>query len=56
MVSINADDDSVCAIAIMWIDNNRQFFVGDSEPATSEEPLYSVRWSQVAEHSDNLEP
>ena len=31
-------------------------FVGNSEPATDEEPLYFVMWHQLAEQSDNLEP
>ena len=52
---INEDDDSVRAVAIMWLDKNHQFFVGNSEPATTEEPLYHVRWRQVAEQSDHLE-
>ena len=40
----------------MWINKNHQFFVGNAEPATDEEPLYRVRWRQVAEHSDHQEP
>ena len=56
MVSINEYGDIVHDVAIMWLDNNRQFFVGNAEPATAEEPLYRVRWHQVAEQSDNLEP
>ena len=56
LLRMNEYDDSFCAIAIMWIDKNRQFFVGNAEPATAEEPLYRVRWHQVAEQSDNLEP
>ena len=31
-------------------------FVGNNEPSTAEDPLYYVRWRQVADHSDNLEP
>ena len=40
----------------MWLDNNCQIFVGNSEPDTAEYPLYCVMWCQVAEHRDNLEP
>ena len=43
MVSINEDDDSVCAVSIMWIDKDRQFIVGNAETAPAEEPLYRVR-------------
>ena len=53
MVIINEDDDSVRAVAIMWLDKNRQFFVWNAEPGTAEDLLYSVRWSQVSEQSDN---
>ena len=53
LVSSNDEDDSVGAVAIMWLDNNRRFFVGDTEPATAEEPLYRVMWRQVAEQSEN---
>ena len=53
LVSINEDDDSVRAVAIMWLDKNRQFFVWNAEPGTAEDLLYSVRWSQVSEQSDN---
>ena len=56
LVSINEDDDSVCAVAIICLNNNCQFFVGNAEPENSEEPLYYVRWRQVVEQSDNLEP
>ena len=56
MVSINEEDDSVHAVAIMWLDKNHQFFVGNAEPTTSEDPLYRVRWRQVTEQSDNLDP
>ena len=48
MVSINEEDDSVHAVAIMWLDNNYRFFVGNAEPATDDDTLYRVRWSQVA--------
>ena len=53
MVSINEYGDSVHDVAIMWLDNNRQFFVGNADPATAEEPLYCVMWCQVAEQSGN---
>ena len=56
MVSINEYGDSVHDVAIMWLDNNRQFFVGNDEPATAEERLYCVRWCQVEEQIDNLKP
>ena len=56
MVIINKDNDSVRSAAILWIDKNRRFFVGKAEPATSEEPLYCVRWSHVSEQSDNMDP
>ena len=56
MVRINEDDDSVCAVAIMWIDNNHQFSVCNAEPATDEETLYHGRWHQVEENIDHLEP
>ena len=55
-VSINKDNDSVRSAAILWVDKNRRFFVGKAEPATSEEPLYCVRWSHVSEQSDNMDP
>ena len=54
MVIINEYDDSVRFVAIVGINKNRQFFVGDYEPTTAEDPLYIVRWFQVVEHSDNL--
>ena len=53
MVRFNEDDDSVRAVAIMWLDNNFQIFVGNSEPDTAEYPLYCVMWCQVAEQSGN---
>ena len=56
MASINEYGDSVHAVAIMWLDKNHQFFVGNAEPTTSEDPLYRVRWRQVTEQSDNLDP
>ena len=56
MASINKDDDSVLTVATLWLDKNRQFFVGDYEPSTAEETLYCVKCRQVAEQSDNLEP
>ena len=56
LVSINEDYDSVHVVPIMWLDKNRQFVVGNSEPVTAEEPIYRVRWRQVAEQSDSLEP
>ena len=40
---INEDDDSIRAVAIMWLDKNHKFFVGNAEPATDEDPLYHVR-------------
>ena len=55
LVSINEDDDSVRDVAIMWLDRNRIFFVGNTEPNTDEDTLYRVRWNQMAEQSDNQE-
>ena len=56
LVSINKDDDSVCAVAIMCLNNNLRFFVRNTVTATSKEPHYRVRWRQVVEQSDKLEP
>ena len=49
MVSINKDDDSVRAVAIMCLEKDFHFFVGDAEPSTTEDTLYHIRWRQVAE-------
>ena len=56
LVIINEDYDSVFAVAIMCLNNNRLFFVGNSEPVTDEDPLYHGRWRQEVEHSDNMDP
>ena len=56
MVRFNEDDDSVRAVAIMRLDKNRRFFLGNAEPGTAEEPLFRARWRQAAEHRDNMEP
>ena len=56
MVSISYDDDSVFAVAIMCLENNRQFVFGGAEPVIAEEPLYHVWWIQVEEQSDHLDP
>ena len=53
LAGINEEDDSVCAIEIMWLDKNSHFFVGNAAPTTAEESLYCVSWRQVAEQSDN---
>ena len=47
MLRINEYYDSVYAVAIMWLDKIRQFFVGNAEPATTKDPLNCVRRSPV---------
>ena len=47
LVSINGDHDSVRSVATICLNKNGQSFVGNSEPATAEGPLYLVRWHQL---------
>ena len=56
LASINEDDDSARAMAIICLNKNCQFFVGNAETDTAEDPLYRVRWRQVSEQSNNMKP
>ena len=46
-VLVSKDSDgNLLEIAVMWVDTNHRFFVGNAEGVEDGEPIYHMRWRQ----------